>query len=125
MPNSKEDLLTESDIKLMVDTFYEKVNKDDILSYVFNDFAKVNWESHLPKMYGFWNKVLFAKGDYKGNPFQKHIPLPVKKEHFDRWIALFEENMDEHFTGEIAEDAKLRAKSIAHIFHSKLSFIHS
>ena len=125
MPDTKGDLRSKEDIKLMVDTFYDKVNEDDLLSYIFNDFAKTNWDTHLPKMYAFWNKVLFAKGDYKGNPFRKHTPLPVKKEHFDRWIALFEDNMDEHFSGEMAEDAKLRARSIAYIFHSKLNFMNA
>lgn len=121
----KPDLKTDEHIRLMVDSFYDKVNQDEILSYVFNDFSKVNWEEHLPRMYAFWNKILFAKGDYKGNPFQKHIPLPVEKAHFDRWIALFDQNMDEHFQGSVAEDAKLRARSIAHIFQSKLAFIKS
>lgn len=121
----KPDLKTDEHIRLMVDSFYDKVNQDEILSYVFNDFSKVNWEEHLPRMYAFWNKILFAKGDYKGNPFQKHIPLPVEKAHFDRWITLFDQNMDEHFQGSVAEDAKLRARSIAHIFQSKLAFIKS
>ena len=125
MSVKKGDLRNEGDIKLMVDTFYDKVNRDESLSYVFNDFAKVDWESHLPRMYAFWSNVLFATGTYRGNPFQKHIPLPVDKTHFDQWIKLFIENMDEHFEGEIAERAKLRAESIAHIFQTKLSHIKS
>ena len=115
---------SEADIRHMVDTFYDKVNADDTLSPVFNDFAKVDWEHHLPRMYAFWNSVLFARGDYKGNPFMKHIPLPVSKDHFERWVALFVENMDQHFEGPVAEDAKQRARSIAHIFQSKLAHIH-
>ncbi|MEE9437717.1 MAG: group III truncated hemoglobin [Saprospiraceae bacterium] len=116
------DITTEEDIKLMVDRFYDKVNEDAELSYIFNHFAKVDWETHLPKMYSFWKKLLFAKGDYKGNPFQAHIPLPVSAVHFEKWVALFVENMDELFAGEIAENTKLRAKSIAHVFQSKLEY---
>lgn len=118
------DLQSEADVRHLVDTFYEKVNADDILSPVFNDFAKVDWDHHLPRMYGFWNSVLFARGDYKGNPFMKHIPLPVGKDHFERWLALFVANMDEHFEGPMAEDAKQRARSIAHIFQNKLAYMH-
>ena len=119
----KTDLTTKADIKLMVDSFYDKVNDDEKLSAIFNGFAKVDWESHLPKMYEFWGKILLGDGNYSGNPFGAHIPLPVDKTHFDRWVELFVQNMDEHFEGEVAESTKLRAKSIAHIFQSKLAFI--
>lgn len=119
----KKDIQTEADVELMVQSFYEKVNQDDLLAYVFNDFAAVDWERHLPKMYSFWNTLIFGKASYKGNPFAAHIPLPVDKTHFDRWIILFDENIDNLFSGEIAEHTKQRAKSIAHIFQSKLAFM--
>ncbi len=123
---SGKDIQTVEDIKLMVDTFYEKVNQDkELLSPVFNDYARVNWETHLPRMYAFWNNVLFGVGGYKGNPFQKHIPLPIDGRHFEAWIELFVENVDEHFAGPVAQDAKVRARSIAHIFQSKLELIKS
>lgn len=123
MQETKPDILTQDDVKKMVDSFYDKVNADELLSPVFNGFAKVDWKTHLPKMYSFWNTLLFEGGEYKGNPFAKHIPLPIDKQHFGRWIELFIENMDELFEGERAESAKLRAKSIAHIFESKLEFM--
>ena len=49
------------EIKLMVDTFYDRINKDDLLSPIFNDIAGVNWELHLPQnvwfleLHPFWN----------------------------------------------------------------------
>ena len=112
-----------NDIKRMVDTFYDKVNKDKELSYIFNDFAKINWVTHLPIMYSFWSKLLLGEGDYRGNPFQKHIPLPIESHHFDRWVELFKQNIDEQFIGEIAEEAKLRAENIAYVFDNKLSML--
>ncbi len=118
----KKDIKTEEDVKFMVDSFYDKVNQDKLLSYVFNDFSKVDWESHLLKMYRFWNTMIFGAGTYTGNPFEKHIPLPVEKAHFDRWVSIFYKNIDEHFEGETAEDVKTRAKSIAYVFQSKLEF---
>lgn len=120
MKKNKHDITTEEDIKLMVDSFYAKVNKDDLLSYVFNDFAQVDWNTHLPKMYDFWNTLIFAKKAYKGNPFVKHLSLPIQSKHFDKWITLFEENLDELFEGEITEKTKVRANSIAEIFQFKL-----
>ncbi len=119
----KKDIDSAEDIKLMVDSFYDKVNKDEMLSYVFNDYAKVNWQSHLPKMYNFWGSMLLGEQSYKGNPFFPHISLPIEKKHFERWVSLFVKNIDEHFQGNTAENTKLRAKSIAHIFQSKLEFL--
>lgn len=121
----KPDICTEEDVKLMVDSFYAKVNQDPLLSYVFNDFAGVDWQSHLHTMYKFWNTLIFGEQSYKGNPFAAHVPLPVDKTHFERWISLFEENMDELFCGEVAKHTKLRAKSIAYVFSTKLAQIKS
>ncbi len=104
----------------MVDSFYQKVQKDALLAPVFGDQANVHWESHLPTMYSFWEKVLLGQGDYRGNPFQKHIPLKVETAHFTQWVSLFEQTVDDNFVGPTAEDAKLRANTIAHIFRSKL-----
>jgi len=118
-----KEIITREDIKILVDAFYDKVNKDTLLSPVFNDFAGVHWETHLPKMYDFWSSVLFGDMSYKGNPFLKHIPLPVDKTHFGRWLALFIETVDENFEGEKAVEVKERAASIAGLFQHKLSFI--
>jgi hypothetical protein len=42
--------------------------------------------------------------------------LPVGKAHFDRWLELFLETVDENFSGPKAEEAKGRALSIADTF---------
>ena len=119
-PSTKKDISSSEDIQVMVDAFYLQVQKDNQLAPVFGDQAKVHWESHLPTMYSFWEKVLLGQGEYRGNPFQKHIPLKIDAAHFTRWVSLFEWTVDEHFLGPVADDAKLRANTIAHIFQSKL-----
>lgn len=121
--SEQKEIQSREEIKQMVDSFYGKVNEDELLAPVFNDFAGVNWEKHLPVMYDFWSTILLGEMSYKGNPFLKHIPLPVDKKHFDRWLALFLETIDEHFTGNVAEEAKNRARSIAGIFQHKLASI--
>ena len=109
------------DIKVMVDAFYDKVNLDEMLSPIFNDHVKINWDKHLPIMYNFWNTILFSEGDYKGSPFKKHEALPVMKDHFDRWLLLFSTTVDELFTGHMAEEAKKRANVIGITFWSKIA----
>jgi hemoglobin len=116
----KSEIKTTKEIKELVDKFYEKVNDDNLLSPVFNSEAKVNWEEHLPKMYKFWGTQLIGAGNYTGRPFPPHAELHIGKEHFDRWLRLFLETINENFTGEVAEVAKLKANNIAAIFQYKL-----
>lgn len=116
----KTDISTDEDVKLLVHTFYEKVQKDEVLSYIFNDFAEVDWDHHLPKMVDFWSNLLFQTGRYKGRPFQQHLPLPIKKEDFGRWLNLFKETVDELFSGEKSEYAKEMAAKIASSFSIRM-----
>lgn len=109
------DIKDEASIKLMVDTFYGKVRSDDLIGPVF-DAAVPDWAAHLPTMYAFWTNLLFRRGDYRGNPFAKHAPLDVKREHFQRWLELFEKTVTELFRGPVSEQALGAAKSIAHSF---------
>ncbi len=115
------DIETQDDIKLLVDSFYKRVNDDELLGPVFNNVAKVNWEKHLPKMYQFWGTQLIGTMDYVGAPFPPHAKLPITKKHFDRWLSLFIINVDMHFSGATANVAKQKAKNIAKVFQLKLA----
>ena len=119
MPRIRTDIQTPADVKFLVDTFYGKVQEDVLLSPVFTEVVE-DWQEHLPTMYAFWNSVLLGHTDYKGHPFPKHTVLPIGKEHFERWLALFSNAIDANFAGEKAQEAKLRAGTIAKIFQAKM-----
>ena len=112
-----KEIETREDIELLVNTFYAHLQENKELDYLFNDVAKVHWESHLPKMYDFWETILFHKHVYKGNPMKKHVDLDkltkLKKENFETWLTIFKKTIDELFVGTIAELAKQRAESVA------------
>jgi hemoglobin len=108
------------EIKVLVDTFYGKVREDDMLAHIFNDVIQDHWPQHLEKLYRFWQTVLLNEHTYVGSPFVPHAHLPVGKEHFDRWIELFNQTVDELYTGKIAEEAKWRAGKMAEMFHYKI-----
>jgi hemoglobin len=114
------DIATRADIELLVNEFYEKVLKDDLLAPVFQH---IDLPHHLPVLYNFWSSVLLGDQSYKSNPFQKHIDLPITTTHFDRWLLLFTGTVDEYFAGEKAAEAKQRALSIAGIFQHKLGLL--
>lgn len=119
----KQEIKNREQVKLLVDSFYKKVNADALLSPVFNTEANVSWEEHLPKMYKFWGTQLTGTGDYSGRPFPPHIELNIGAAHFERWLKLFVETVDELFEGEAAAVAKQKAMNIAAVFQHKLGLM--
>lgn len=117
---TKEDIQTRADVVRLVNSFYEKVKSDELLSPVF---AHVDWPAHLPIMYNFWCSLLFGDQTYAGNPFMRHKGLSIDGAHFTRWLALFTETMDQEFVGERASELKQRAQSIAGVFQHKLGLL--
>ncbi|MBK8086726.1 MAG: group III truncated hemoglobin [Chitinophagaceae bacterium] len=121
----KKDIENRDDIINLVNTFYDKVKPDETIGYFFSKTVHVDWEKHLPVMYNFWENIIFHVGSYSGNPMKHHISLhqksPMKKEHFNRWIQLFNETVDELFEGEHAEQAKQRALSIATVMQINIA----
>ena len=117
-------LETKEDVKLLVNKFYEKVGVDKTIGFFFNDVAKVNWDLHLPKMYSFWETLLFGKASYKGNPMREHFPIneikAMEKHHFEQWMKLWMKTLDENFEGETAEAAKTKASNIANLMAYKM-----
>lgn len=113
---SLKDISNDEDIKKLIHTFYGRVEKNERLGYIFNDVAAVDWESHLPIMIDFWSNMLFRTGRYAGQPFQKHMPLPIEKADFEIWYNLFTNTVDELFEGERATFAKTMAARIASAF---------
>lgn len=120
----KKDIESREDVQLMVDRFYEKIKADKLVGFIFTDVMKVNWEKHIPIIVAFWQNALFFTGGYHGNALKKHINInkvvALEKKHFNRWLHLFEQTVDEYFAGEKATLAKQRAQSIAHIIQIKL-----
>lgn len=118
----KNEIQSIEDIKLLVNSFYEKVREDDLLASIFNDIINGHWPIHLEKMYTFWQTVLLEEYTYHGSPFNPHALLPIDQVHFDRWIYLFHQTIDDIFSGEKAEEAKWRAEKMAEMFYHKIQF---
>lgn len=119
-----KDIENQKDIQHLVNQFYQKVTEDELIGFFFNEIAKVDWELHLPKMYQFWETLLFGNIAYKGNPMAVHFPInqrvAMEKKHFDRWILLWTKTVEENFEGEIASQAKSKARNIAQLMAYKM-----
>lgn len=113
------------DIERLVNAFYTRVQQDDLLGFIFNDVAKIDWAAHLPKMYSFWETMLFRSGGYLGNPLEAHarlVPLTAMgREQFERWLTLFKVTVDELFAGEKAGHIKRAAEDMANVIHARIN----
>lgn len=121
----KRDIENRDDVIRLVNTFYDKVKPDESIGHFFNKVVQVDWEKHLPVMYNFWENIIFHTGSYTGNPMNAHMLIhgksPIQKEHFNRWIQLFNETVDELFEGTKAEQTKQRALSIATVMQINIA----
>jgi hemoglobin len=124
MQNMK-DLQTRQDLEIIMDSFYDKLLKDDSINYIFTDVARINIETHLPIIVDFWEQTIFNSGGYKNNVLKIHQDLNEKvkltSEHFLLWLNYFNQTVDDLFFGENAEKIKTRALSIATVMQIKLA----
>ncbi|AYN02837.1 MULTISPECIES: group III truncated hemoglobin [unclassified Flavobacterium] len=116
------DITTIEDIKLLVNTFYAKVQKDDLIGPIFNERIQGRWPEHLETMYKFWQTILLEQHSYSGSPFPPHKHLPVDQSHFNRWIEIFTKTVDSLFIGILAEEAKMRGVNMASMFLYKIEY---
>jgi hemoglobin len=125
----KKDIENIEDIKLLVNAFYDKIRDDELLGHIFNNLMNVNWDKHLPKMYDFWDNVLFQTGNYKGRPFPPHMDVndkePLTSSHFNRWIEIFTATVDELFEGPKTQEIKFKASNIKEVWEYKINFINA
>jgi len=122
MTKITHDITSLEDVKDMVNRFYGEVREDALIGPIFNAAIKDRWPEHLEKMYRFWQTVLFDAHTYHGSPFLAHVSLPLKAEHFTRWLELFYRTIDAKYVGINAERAKLQGKRMAEIFYHKLTY---
>ena len=121
--NLKKDIQNRDDLMQLVELFYVKLLADPDMSPIFLEVAKIDLEEHLPVLVDFWDSILFFTATYKRNAMTPHLVLhdkyPLTQLHFDKWLAFFNQSIDELFAGEKAQLAKDRAKSIAMLMQMK------
>jgi hemoglobin len=123
---ARGDLTDEDEIAALVRAFYRRVAQDDLLGPVFEDVAQVDWPSHLDKLTAFWSRILRSRPGYQGNPYTSHqrihAVVPFTRAHFDRWLDLFEETIDdEGWAGPTTTRAIEFAHHVAVVHHRGLT----
>lgn len=120
----KQDILNREDLLLLMDRFYSKALTDATIGHYFTEVVQLNLQKHIPIITDFWETILFDTGKYNGNTMKVHEELheksPFKSEHFNRWMEMFKETVNENFEGNNAEKIKQRAISIATVMNIKM-----
>lgn len=124
----KKEIQSRFDVEELVHTFYVEVRKDKLLGPIFDHMIQREelWEHHLTKLVDFWEVNLLKTGKYEGTPIELHlwvdmqISYKMNQTHFDRWLALWHENLNLRFTGEIAKNAHDRAENIGKRIHDRV-----
>ncbi|HGM6414197.1 group III truncated hemoglobin [Stenotrophomonas maltophilia] len=114
-PRTKRELNSPEAIADLVDAFYAEVVADSVLGPIFKD---IDLQQHKPIVRAYWRKMLLRNREsYRRNMIARHISLharhPLQHRHFQRWLALFVETVDERFSGNSAIRAKRLASTIA------------
>jgi len=122
--SKKKDIQSRADIELLIRSFYNKALVDEQIAFIFTDIAKINLDVHFPHLFDFWENILLKPNGYKRDVMKAHLDLNIKvaltAEHFQQWLKLFHETVDELFEGEKANAAKNKATSIATVMQVKL-----
>lgn len=116
----KKDIENLKDIQYLVDAFYAKVKLDSFIGPFFNSRLEGRWEMHHRKLYRFWHTVLLRRPDYFGDPVPMHLNMALTRDHFNQWLKIWTETIDEMYEGVIAERAKFRGKTMANAFYNQI-----
>jgi hemoglobin len=118
------DIETREDCERLVRAFYGRALKDPIIGFIFTDVARLDLEAHVPRIASFWETILLGARSYGGGAFAPHARLHaqvrLREGHFARWLALWNDTVDELFAGERAELAKAHAARVARAFLARL-----
>ncbi len=121
----KTDINSREDIAKLVETFYEKIQKDSVLGPFFNETI-TDWAAHYEVLTTFWTSNLFMKTRYTGNPIEVHVAVDkafdysISEVHFGLWLNLWVTTVDQLYQGDYAENAKRRARKMATFMNLKL-----
>jgi len=121
------DIQSREDIVFLLEKFYAKAMTDDVIGFYFTEIVPLNLTTHIPVLTDFWEAILFDANTYHNNAMNAHKHIhhlhAFTAAHFDRWVVLFHETVNEYFAGNKAELAKQRATSIATVM--KIKFIYN
>jgi hemoglobin len=118
------DIETRDDCERLVRAFYGRALTDPVIGWLFTDVARLDLEAHVPRIASFWETILLGAHSYGGGAFAPHAALNARARlragHFERWLWLWQQTVDELYEGDRAQLAKAHAARVAGAFHARL-----
>lgn len=121
---ARKEIKNRKDVYLLVSSFYKKVRVDATLGPFFNKIE--DWDEHLEKLTTFWESSLFLQTKYYGDPLLAHVNTDanfgnkISEFHFGIWLNLWYQTIDDLFEGEVADNAKRRARKMGTFLYLKI-----
>ncbi|WP_347174827.1 group III truncated hemoglobin [Polaribacter uvawellassae] len=120
----KKDISSREDIHFIITEFYKKLTSDLEMLPFFEEIVQQNHlDKHIDIISDFWQDILFYTSTYKNNVLQKHLDFDKKvrfeKKHFTKWLEYLTTTIDDSFEGQVAQNMKDRANSIAMVMQVK------
>ena len=117
-----QDIQHRQDIESLVDTFYGLARTDNLLGPVFfGALGTGDWSHHLEVVSNFWATVLLGERSYPGGFMWKHLRLPLRTEHVDRWAETFTALVQKSYAGPVADEALRRVAIMAEVLKTKIT----
>ena len=85
--------LDDKTLETLVRAFYARARTDSVIGHLFDGVE--DWEKHIRQITTFWSSVALMSGRYHGQPLPVHAKLPLESRHFERWLLLFQQTLDE------------------------------
>lgn len=111
--------LDDAVLERVVRRFYAHARLDPDLGPLFSAHV-TDWEAHYVRMVDFWASVGLLAGRYHRNALQAHRPLALRPAHFDRWLALFDQTLQEEVSPPARQHLMTIARRIAATLSSRL-----
>ena len=120
----RHDIESREDCERLVRAFYGRALTDPVIGWLFTDVARLDLEAHVPRIASFWETILLGAHSYGGGAFAPHAALNARARlragHFERWLWLWQQTVDELYDGDRAQLAKAHAERVAGAFHARL-----
>ncbi|MBM3605013.1 MAG: group III truncated hemoglobin [Alphaproteobacteria bacterium] len=85
--------ITEAEIRRVIAIFYGAVRRHEVLGPVFAEHVG-DWPAHEARIAAFWEGAIMHRAGYNGSPMRAHLSAGnVRPEHFEIWLALFDESL--------------------------------
>lgn len=75
----------------LIKPFYADIRQHQLLGPIFNAHIQ-DWPAHLEKIADFWALQASGESKYRGGFARAHLGLGLQPEHFQNWLALWENN---------------------------------